>query len=131
MQSQDKFKGLHNCLQFYQLLLCLYQAMQTRKKISIIMLNCQMSIFLVHFFLWPADVTTCWLHSCPLTVENVNLKNSDHVILTFLHFCSQDADNVWWDAFAAEFFDDDATLTLSFCLEDGPKRYCMCFLARI
>ena len=39
-------------------------------------------------------------------------------------FC-QDADNVWWDAFAAEFFDDDATLTLSFCLEDGPKRYCM------
>lgn len=37
----------------------------------------------------------------------------------------QDADNVWWDAFATEFFDDDATLTLSFCLEDGPKRYCM------
>ncbi|XP_074615293.1 LIM domain-binding protein 2-like isoform X2 [Acropora palmata] len=35
----------------------------------------------------------------------------------------EDADNVWWDAFAAEFFDDDATLTLSFCLEDGPKRY--------
>jgi len=40
-------------------------------------------------------------------------------------FLFQDADNVWWDAFAAEFFDDDATLTLSFCLEDGPKRYCM------
>ncbi|XP_068688233.1 LIM domain-binding protein 2-like isoform X5 [Montipora capricornis] len=35
----------------------------------------------------------------------------------------EDADNVWWDTFAAEFFDDDATLTLSFCLEDGPKRY--------
>lgn len=35
----------------------------------------------------------------------------------------EDADNVWWDAFASEFFDDDATLTLSFCLEDGPKRY--------
>lgn len=35
----------------------------------------------------------------------------------------EDADNVWWDAFATEFFDDDATMTLSFCLEDGPKRY--------
>ncbi|XP_072027022.1 LIM domain-binding protein 2-like isoform X6 [Amphiura filiformis] len=35
----------------------------------------------------------------------------------------QDSDNIWWDAFATEFFEDDATLTLSFCLEDGPKRY--------
>lgn len=35
----------------------------------------------------------------------------------------QDSDNLWWDAFATEFFEDDATLTLSFCLEDGPKRY--------
>lgn len=43
-------------------------------------------------------------------------------------FLFQDADNVWWDAFASEFFDDDATLTLSFCLEDGPKRYCMSHL---
>lgn len=43
----------------------------------------------------------------------------------FFFLSLQDADNVWWDAFAAEFFDDDATLTLSFCLEDGPKRYCM------
>ncbi|XP_020956698.1 LIM domain-binding protein 2 isoform X6 [Sus scrofa] len=34
-----------------------------------------------------------------------------------------DSDNLWWDAFATEFFEDDATLTLSFCLEDGPKRY--------
>lgn len=32
-------------------------------------------------------------------------------------------DNCWWDSFATEFFEDDATLTLSFCLEDGPKRY--------
>lgn len=32
-------------------------------------------------------------------------------------------DNLWWDAFATEFFEDDATLTLTFCLEDGPKRY--------
>lgn len=37
----------------------------------------------------------------------------------------QDSDNLWWDAFATEFFEDEATLTLSFCLEDGPKRYSM------
>ena len=36
---------------------------------------------------------------------------------------SQESDNLWWDAFATEFFEDDATLTLTFCLEDGPKRY--------
>ncbi|XP_063696877.1 LIM domain-binding protein 2 isoform X2 [Culicoides brevitarsis] len=35
----------------------------------------------------------------------------------------QESDNCWWDSFANEFFEDDATLTLSFCLEDGPKRY--------
>uniref|UniRef100_A0A8C5GBT6 LIM interaction domain-containing protein n=1 Tax=Gouania willdenowi TaxID=441366 RepID=A0A8C5GBT6_GOUWI len=33
------------------------------------------------------------------------------------------SDSLWWDAFATEFFEEDATLTLSFCLEDGPKRY--------
>lgn len=36
---------------------------------------------------------------------------------------TEDSDNLWWDAFATEFFEDDATLTLSFYLEDGPKRY--------
>ncbi|KAJ3587532.1 hypothetical protein NHX12_011129 [Muraenolepis orangiensis] len=36
---------------------------------------------------------------------------------------TEDSDSVWWDAFASEFFEEDATLTLSFCLEDGPKRY--------
>lgn len=36
---------------------------------------------------------------------------------------TEDSDNLWWDAFATEFFEDEATLTLSFCLEDGPKRY--------
>ncbi|KAJ1214281.1 hypothetical protein NDU88_001904 [Pleurodeles waltl] len=36
---------------------------------------------------------------------------------------TEDSDNLWWDAFATEFFEEDATLTLSFCLEDGPKRY--------
>lgn len=35
----------------------------------------------------------------------------------------QESDNLWWDAFATEFFEDDASLTLTFCLEDGPKRY--------
>lgn len=35
----------------------------------------------------------------------------------------QESDNLWWDAFATEFFEDDATLTLTLCLEDGPKRY--------
>ena len=36
---------------------------------------------------------------------------------------NEESDNLWWDAFATEFFEDDATLTLQFCLEDGPKRY--------
>ncbi|XP_014279736.1 LIM domain-binding protein 2 isoform X1 [Halyomorpha halys] len=36
---------------------------------------------------------------------------------------TDESDNLWWDAFATEFFEDDATLTLTFCLEDGPKRY--------
>ncbi|XP_025067223.1 LIM domain-binding protein 2 isoform X10 [Alligator sinensis] len=40
-----------------------------------------------------------------------------------LNLAKHDSDNLWWDAFATEFFEDDATLTLSFCLEDGPKRY--------
>ncbi|GAA6085480.1 LIM domain-binding protein 2b isoform X1, partial [Tachysurus ichikawai] len=34
-----------------------------------------------------------------------------------------DCDILWWDAFCTEFFEEDATLTLSFCLEDGPKTY--------
>ena len=36
---------------------------------------------------------------------------------------SDESDNLWWDAFATEFFEDDAAITLTFCLEDGPKRY--------
>ena len=36
---------------------------------------------------------------------------------------TDESDNLWWDAFATEFFEDDASLTLTFCLEDGPKRY--------
>ncbi|XP_044761134.1 LIM domain-binding protein 2 isoform X7 [Coccinella septempunctata] len=36
---------------------------------------------------------------------------------------TEESDNLWWDAFATEFFEDDASLTLAFCLEDGPKRY--------
>ncbi|KAG5673880.1 hypothetical protein PVAND_003887 [Polypedilum vanderplanki] len=36
---------------------------------------------------------------------------------------TDESDNCWWDSFANEFFEDDAQLTLTFCLEDGPKRY--------
>ncbi|XP_044012841.1 LIM domain-binding protein 2 isoform X2 [Aphidius gifuensis] len=36
---------------------------------------------------------------------------------------TEESDNLWWDSFATEFFEDDATLTLAFLLEDGPKRY--------
>jgi LIM domain-binding protein 1 len=43
----------------------------------------------------------------------------------------QESDNLWWDAFATEFFEDEATLTLTFCLEDGPKRYSKYFFVVI
>jgi LIM domain-binding protein 1 len=43
----------------------------------------------------------------------------------------QESDNLWWDAFATEFFEDEATLTLTFCLEDGPKRYSKYFFVII
>ncbi|KAI7805669.1 LIM domain-binding protein 1-A isoform X1 [Triplophysa rosa] len=39
------------------------------------------------------------------------------------NWTEQDCDNLWWDAFTTEFFEDDAMLTITFCLEDGPKRY--------
>ena len=35
MQTLDFISGLHNCLEFSQPLLCLYQAMQTGKTFSI------------------------------------------------------------------------------------------------
>ncbi|XP_043537065.1 LIM domain-binding protein 1-like [Chiloscyllium plagiosum] len=35
----------------------------------------------------------------------------------------KECDNLWWDAFATEFFEDDAVLTVVCCLEDGSKRY--------
>uniref|UniRef100_A0A8C2JAD5 Uncharacterized protein n=1 Tax=Cyprinus carpio TaxID=7962 RepID=A0A8C2JAD5_CYPCA len=38
----------------------------------------------------------------------------------------EDCDILWWDAFCTEFFEEDATLTLSFCLEEGPKTYSKC-----
>ncbi|XP_006714040.1 LIM domain-binding protein 2 isoform X3 [Homo sapiens] len=49
--------------------------------------------------------------------------DDDTLILDSISKLNNDSDNLWWDAFATEFFEDDATLTLSFCLEDGPKRY--------
>lgn len=48
-------------------------------------------------------------------------------VLFFFYFI-QECDNLWWDSFATEFFEDDASLTLAFCLEDGPKRYSMFIL---
>lgn len=48
------------------------------------------------------------------------------LIYDFFYCDFQDSDNCWWDAFATEFFEDDASLTLSFCLEDGAKRYSKC-----
>ncbi|XP_053965347.1 LIM domain-binding protein 1 [Anastrepha obliqua] len=36
---------------------------------------------------------------------------------------TDESDNCWWDSFTTEFFEDDARLTILFCLEDGPKRY--------
>ena len=30
---------------------------------------------------------------------------------------TEDSDNLWWDAFANEFFDDEAQLTLTFCFD--------------
>ncbi|CAF1033517.1 unnamed protein product [Adineta ricciae] len=35
----------------------------------------------------------------------------------------EESDSQWWDAFVNEFFEDDAILTISICLEDGPKRF--------
>lgn len=37
----------------------------------------------------------------------------------------KECDSQWWDAFVNEFFEDDATVTISICLEDGPKRFSM------
>eukprot|EP00118_Oscarella_pearsei_P013354 m.106075 g.106075 ORF g.106075 m.106075 type:complete len:471 (+) comp37250_c0_seq2:1632-3044(+) len=34
-----------------------------------------------------------------------------------------DADTVWWDSFASEFFEDDAQLHLQICFEDGVKAH--------
>ncbi|CAF3496945.1 unnamed protein product [Rotaria socialis] len=36
---------------------------------------------------------------------------------------TEDCDNLWWDSFVNEFFEDDATLSISMCMEDGPKRF--------
>ncbi|CAF3513501.1 unnamed protein product [Rotaria socialis] len=36
---------------------------------------------------------------------------------------TEECDSLWWDAFVNEFFEEDATLTISICLEDGPKRF--------
>jgi len=60
-------------------------------------------------------------HVAPLGVKGL-------IVLFVLYVVSQDTDNLWWDSFATDFFEDDATLTLTFGLEDGPKRYSKCVL---
>ncbi|CAF3845488.1 unnamed protein product [Adineta steineri] len=35
----------------------------------------------------------------------------------------EECDSQFWDAFVNEFFEEDATLTIAICLEDGPKRF--------
>lgn len=52
------------------------------------------------------------------------ILTSRKLILSLLVCYIQDSDNLWWESFASEFFEEDATLTLHVCLEDGPKRYC-------
>jgi len=59
-----------------------------------------------------------------------SVQHDDHGCLscTTHYMCFvgyQDTDNLWWDSFATDFFEDDATLTLTFGLEDGLKRYSM------
>ncbi|VDK32242.1 unnamed protein product [Taenia asiatica] len=34
-----------------------------------------------------------------------------------------ESDSQWWEAFATDFFDDDATITITVRLEDGPKHF--------
>lgn len=38
-------------------------------------------------------------------------------------FVLQDNDNIWWDDCIRGFFDDNATLTVSFRQDDGLRRY--------
>ena len=40
-----------------------------------------------------------------------------------MHHFSNQADILWWNAFTSEFFEDDASMTLNFCLDDGPKTF--------
>ena len=58
-----------------------------------------------------------WCSRCVI----VTLYNWTVTLAFYMYL--QESDNLWWDAFATEFFEDDASLTLTFCLEDGPKRY--------
>jgi hypothetical protein len=36
---------------------------------------------------------------------------------------TEECDHLWWDSFVNEFFEEDATLTISMYLEEGPKRF--------
>ena len=69
-----------------------------------------------------------------ITLINIVFMQPDyriHEMNKRLQQRTEESDNLWWDAFATEFFEDDAVVTLTFCLEDGPKRYCECMLQHL
>lgn len=63
--------------------------------------------------------------------QRTEVISTYHKLHLFQIMLLQESDNLWWDAFATEFFEDDATLTVTFYLEDGPKRYCKLILCKL
>ncbi|XP_074597873.1 LIM domain-binding protein 2 Chi isoform X2 [Brevipalpus obovatus] len=62
----------------------------------------------------------------PYMRRNPFNANADFRIYEFnrrLQSRPEDSDNIFWDNLISEFFEDDATLTLVLCLEDGPKQF--------
>lgn len=59
---------------------------------------------------------------CGYDVKNVMFCSNKPDASNFLH----QADILWWNAFTSEFFEDDATMTINFCLEDGRKTFSEC-----
>ncbi|XP_037950387.1 LIM domain-binding protein 2-like [Teleopsis dalmanni] len=58
--------------------------------------------------------------------HNTYFSHTEHRVFELnkrLQQRTEESDNCWWDSFTTEFFEDDARLTILFCLEDGPKRY--------
>ncbi|CAC5387278.1 unnamed protein product [Mytilus coruscus] len=66
-----------------------------------------------HFLCYKGDILRIW-DSQDYRIHELNKR---------LQQRSEESDILWWESFATEFFEDDASMTLSFYLEDGPKRY--------